>query len=108
MADKYLDSAMMFKALGDPKRIMILEMLSRGELCVCKILEKFDMAQSTLSHHMGLLSKSGFVIGRNEGKWTYYSLNPQGFKNAEQVIELLSQAKPKPSITKQEAKDGSI
>lgn len=108
MTDKYLDRAMIFKALGDPKRIMILEMLSRGELCVCKILEKFDMAQSTLSHHMSLLSKSGFVIGRNEGKWTYYSLNPEGFKKAEQVIELLSPNGPKLSVSIPEAQDGSI
>lgn len=108
MADKYLDRAMIFKALGDPKRIMIIEMLSKGELCVCKILEKFDMAQSTLSHHMGLLSKSGFVIGRNEGKWTYYSLNPQGFKKAEQVIEHLSPNKPKLIVTNPDAQDGSL
>ena len=55
-----------FKALGDPKRAMIVDMLSCGELCACKILEKFDMSQSTLSHHMKILCECGLVVGRNE------------------------------------------
>lgn len=66
---------MVFKALGDPKRAMIVDMLSCGELCACKILEKFEMSQSTLSHHMKLLCESGLVNAKCEGKWTHYSLN---------------------------------
>lgn len=44
-----------FKALGDPKRAMIVDMLSCGELCACMILEKFEMSQSTLSPHEDLV-----------------------------------------------------
>ena len=64
-----------FKALGDPKRAMIVDMLSCEELCACKILEEFEMSQSTLSHHMKVLCQCGLVTGREEGKWTYYSLD---------------------------------
>lgn len=64
-----------FKALGDPKRAMIVDMLSCGEFCACMILEKFEMSQSTLSHHMKILCECGLVKGREQGKWTYYSLN---------------------------------
>ena len=73
--DNYLEYIKVFKALGDPKRAMIVDMLSCGELCACMILEKFEMSQSTLSHHMKLLCDCGLIKGRNEGKWTYYSLN---------------------------------
>ena len=73
--DDYLEYTAVFKALGDPKRAMILDMLSCGELCACKILEKFEISQSTLSHHMKLLCACGLVKGREQGKWTYYSLD---------------------------------
>ena len=73
--ENYTECTKVFKALGDPKRTMIVDMLSCGELCACMILEKFQMSQSTLSHHMKLLCDCGLVKGRNEGKWTYYSLD---------------------------------
>lgn len=95
MKDNYTYSSKIFKALSDPKRIMILEVLQNGELCACKILERFDMAQSTLSHHMKLLQESGFVKGRSEGKWVHYSLDPDGFKIAKKMITELSTTKNK-------------
>lgn len=95
MKDNYTYSSKIFKALSDPKRIMILEVLQNGELCACKILERFDMAQSTLSHHMKLLQESGFVKGRSEGKWVHYSLDPDGFKIAKKMIIELSTTKNK-------------
>ncbi|MGF7143230.1 ArsR family transcriptional regulator [Anaerotaenia torta] len=73
--EKYLEYTKVFKALSDPKRAMIVDMLSCGELCACMILEKFEMSQSTLSHHMKLLCECGLVKGREQGKWTYYSLD---------------------------------
>ena len=73
--DEYLDDAKVFKALGEPKRVMIVDMLSCGELCACMILQKFKMSQSTLSHHMKFLCESGLVKSSEKGKWTYYSLN---------------------------------
>ena len=73
--EKYLEYTKVFKALGEPKRAMIVNMLSCGELCACKILEKFEMSQSTLSHHMKILCGCGLVRSREEGKWTYYSLD---------------------------------
>jgi ArsR family transcriptional regulator len=71
----YLENTKVFKALGDPKRAMIVDMLSCGELCVCMILEQFKISQSTLSYHMKFLCDCGLVRGRTEGKWTYYSLD---------------------------------
>lgn len=73
--NNYLEYAKIFKALSDPKRLQIIDMISDGELCACKILEAFQITQPTLSHDMKILSDAGLVIPRKEGKWTHYSLN---------------------------------
>lgn len=72
---KYSQNINHFKALSDENRLMIIDMLSCGELCACEILEKFKITQPTLSHHMKILCSCGLVNARKEGKWTYYSLN---------------------------------
>ena len=82
-----------FKALGDPKRVMIVDMLSCDELCACKILEKFKISQSTLSHHMKLLCDSGIVTGRSEGKWTYYSLDAEAVGSTKQFLDAVTSDK---------------
>ena len=75
MNKTYVDYAVLFKALSDPNRVMIMDMLSCGELCACVILEKFNITQPTLSHHMKTLCECKLVNGRKDGKWIYYSLN---------------------------------
>lgn len=86
-----LENTKVFKALGDVKRAMIVDMLSCGELCACQILEKFEMSQSTLSHHMKLLCESGIVKSREEGKWTYYSLDAEVIERTKQFfIDIVS------------------
>lgn len=77
MTDNYKKYAQQFKALSDPNRLMILDILSCGELCACVILEKFNITQPTLSHHMKTLCDTGLVCGRKVGKWIYYSLNQE-------------------------------
>lgn len=71
----YVEYAKIFKVFADPKRLKIIDMLSDGELCACKILEEFQITQPTLSHDMKLLTDIDLVIPRKEGKWTHYSLN---------------------------------
>ncbi|CAB1255873.1 Arsenical resistance operon repressor [Ruminococcaceae bacterium BL-6] len=91
--EDYLQDTKVFKALGDPKRAMIVDMLSCGELCACMILEKFEMCQSTLSHHMKLLCECGLVNARNEGKWTYYSLNKDTVDRAKRFLCAITSGK---------------
>ncbi|MFA9379510.1 MAG: ArsR/SmtB family transcription factor [Acetanaerobacterium sp.] len=90
MEQSYVQNARIFKALGDPRRAMIVDMLSCGELCACRILEQFEMSQSTLSHHMKLLCECGLVKAREEGKWTYYSLNEQTAATAGQFLRAIT------------------
>lgn len=75
MEQRYLRNAKVLKALSDPKRLRIVDMLSCGELCACKILEEFHITQPTLSHDMKVLMDAGVVNARPEGKWTYYYLD---------------------------------
>ena len=74
---KEMDVALVCKALGDSNRLEIVKMISDGEKCGCKILEKFSITQPTLSHHMKILVDSGLVNDRKEGKWHYYSVNKE-------------------------------
>ena len=76
--DEYVQ---ILKALGDDIRFQIFEMLRNGTLCACKIQEKFDITQPTLSHHMKILCDSGIVLAEREGKWVYYSLNCEKLNN---------------------------
>lgn len=69
------DAALICRALGDENRMQIVQMLTDGEKCACKLLEKFEITQPTLSHHMKILCECGLVEVRKEGKWSHYSLN---------------------------------
>ena len=71
----YGEYSKIFKAFSDPKRLKIVDMLSNGELCACKILEEFNITQPTLSHDMKILLETGVVRSRKVGKWTHYELN---------------------------------
>ena len=71
----YVEKSALFKALGDPTRLEIVDMVACGELCACKIFEKFDITQPSLSHHMKILCDCGLVSARKDGKWTCYSLD---------------------------------
>ena len=70
-----IDVSLICKALSDSNRLQIVTMLSDGEKCACKLLEKFEITQPTLSHHMRILCECGLVNTRKEGKWSHYSLN---------------------------------
>ena len=74
MEQSYKDLGKILKAISDPKRLKIVDMLSCGELCACRILEAFHITQPTLSHDMRVLIEANVVIDRRDGKNTYYSL----------------------------------
>lgn len=75
MEDRFEINSRVFKALSDSNRLRIMDLLSDGEKCACEILKGFDISQSTLSHHMKILSECGLVKCRKEGTWNHYSLN---------------------------------
>ncbi|MDO4170973.1 MAG: metalloregulator ArsR/SmtB family transcription factor [Lachnospiraceae bacterium] len=80
MEQKYIDASKVLKAISDPKRLKIVDMLSCEELCACNILEAFHITQPTLSHDMKVLNEVKVVLDRREGKNIYYSLNKEYLK----------------------------
>lgn len=85
-----IDVAVICKALSDSNRLQIIQMLSGGEKCGCKLLEAFEITQPTLSHHMKILCECGLVNDRKEGKWHYYSINCETLNEFRQFIETMS------------------
>ncbi|MBW7570600.1 MULTISPECIES: ArsR/SmtB family transcription factor [Succinivibrio] len=67
------------KALSDQNRLKIIELLSDGEKCACRLLEELNITQPTLSHHMKLLTDLELVNYRKSGKWQHYSINTAVF-----------------------------
>ena len=93
MYEKYKDYSKLFKALSDSNRLMIVDMLSCGELCACVILEKFQITQPTLSHHMKTLCECKLVDCRKEGKWMYYSLNKDTVQELREIVKIVTTKK---------------
>lgn len=82
-------TAVVFKAFCDENRIRILQLLQEGEKCACELLEKMNITQPTLSHHMKILCDSGIVAGRKDGKWMHYSISEEGVEYARACLDML-------------------
>lgn len=90
---QYAEKAEIFKVLSDSNRLQIIDMLSCGEMCVCKILEKFDITQPTLSHHLKVLADNGIVTSRKEANWIHYKLNDEKMKEITEFLQFISNDK---------------
>lgn len=73
--ESLLKLAELFKILGDPTRLKIVEILLENEMCVNHIVETMGMGQSAISHQLRVLRQARLVTYRKEGKTAYYSLN---------------------------------
>lgn len=93
MKYSYAEYVPLMKALSDETRLKIVDMLSCGEMCACKILENFNITQPTLSYHMKILTDSSLVNAKREGAWMRYSLNKEKNDALRQFIEELTTSK---------------
>ncbi len=89
MEIRYQKMAKAFRALSDPKRVKIVDMLSCGEMCACVLLKAFEITQPTLAHDMKVLTDAELVVSRREGKRTMYSLNWTTLKRMSKIMENL-------------------
>ena len=80
------------KALSDPNRLLIIQLLTYGEQCGCELLDQMQITQPTLSHHMKTLEDCGLVSSRKKGKWNYYSLNWDQWTAFRDYIESIQNA----------------
>jgi ArsR family transcriptional regulator len=66
------------KALGDPVRLQLVDVLRKhaGKVCVCELVPLFDLSQPTVSHHLKVLRDAGIVGSERQGLWAYYYVIP--------------------------------
>lgn len=72
-------TAAVFKALGDPARVRIVNMLATRDepVCACEFHPALGLSQATASHHLKKLTEAGLLDREQRGKWAYFSLNPE-------------------------------
>lgn len=73
IAPRLRDLPSVFKALSDPTRLRLLNLLLEGEVCVCFLCEAMKLVQPKVSRHLAYLKRAGLVTSRREGKWMYYA-----------------------------------
>jgi ArsR family transcriptional regulator len=84
-------SVTLFHALSDETRLVLLERLTGGEQCVCELTDAMKASQSRLSFHLKVLKDAGLIRDRREGRWMYYSIDPDAIEELETVIDTLKQ-----------------
>lgn len=94
IAVNFEEAARLFHALSEPTRLRILEYLKDGEQCVCELTEAFNTGQSRLSFHLRVLKEAGLINDRPEGRWMYYSVNPDAIKELASLVTALKESQP--------------
>src|SRR5579871_1757439 len=80
--DRAVRMAQVAKALGDPVRLQLVDVLRKhaGKVCVCELVPLFDLSQPTVSHHLKVLREAGIVASERQGLWAYYYVIPDALK----------------------------
>ena len=87
--DEATATAELFKALADPARVRIVNLLASGEpVCACNLNEPVGLSQPTVSHHLKKLVEAGLLDREQRGKWAYFSLRPQAVEKLAAVADL--------------------
>jgi len=88
--DEAQASAQLFKALADPARVKIVNLIATadGPVCVCELVEPLGLAQPTVSHHLKKLTEAGLLTRERRGTWAYYSIHPEAVAQLRALVEL--------------------
>lgn len=86
-------AAALFRALADPTRLAILRCVAEaGEECVCNLTDALESGQSRLSFHLRTLKDAGLLLDRRQGRWIYYSLNPEAVADVRRLLTSVTRA----------------
>jgi ArsR family transcriptional regulator len=80
--DQAVRMASIAKALGDPVRLQLVDVLRKhaGRVCVCELVPLFELSQPTVSHHLKVLREAGVVGSERQGLWAYYYVIPDALE----------------------------
>jgi ArsR family transcriptional regulator len=93
-----------FKALSDPTRLRLLNLLCEGEVCVCFLSEALKLVQPTVSRHLAYLKRAGLVSARREGQWIHYGWARLKDPTARALMEALRDGMTKDEESRRERK----
>ena len=87
-------TAELFRALADPARVRVLNLLATTEepVCVCNLIEPLGLSQPTVSHHLKKLVDAGLLDREQRGKWAYFSIRPDAAARLVGVVDLTKEA----------------
>jgi ArsR family transcriptional regulator len=82
-------TAALFRALGDPTRVKIVNALSQSDepVCVCELVPALSVSQPTVSHHLKKLTDAGLLEREERGKWAFYSLSGEAVERLASLVE---------------------
>jgi ArsR family transcriptional regulator len=88
--DEAAATATLFKALGDPARVKIVNLLATRDaaVCACEFEPALGLAQATVSHHLKKLTDAGLLHREQRGKWAYFSLDPTALARVAALVQL--------------------
>jgi len=95
--DPTATTAAVLKALAEPLRWRIVELLATEELCVCHLVEELDVPQPLVSHHLRVLRELGMVSTEKFRYWTYYRLDPGALAPLAERLGALVAGAPEPA-----------
>jgi ArsR family transcriptional regulator, arsenate/arsenite/antimonite-responsive transcriptional repressor len=83
-----------FRALGEPTRLEVFRLIAAQStpICVCDVVDRFDVQQPTISHHLKVLREAGLVTVSRRGVWAYYAPSPRGLAVLRQALAALEPA----------------
>jgi ArsR family transcriptional regulator len=83
------DLARSLKAIADPARLRLISIIAASEdqeACVCDLTDALDIGQPTVSHHLKVLTDSGFITRSKRGTWAYYKLVPGALDSLSRLL----------------------
>jgi ArsR family transcriptional regulator len=83
-------AARLFHALSDPTRLRLLQILRRGERCVCDLQVSAEAAQSRVSFHLKVLKEAGLILDRRDGRWVHYRIATEALADVEAALAALT------------------
>ena len=88
--DEAQATARLFKALSDPARVRIVNLLARSDdpVCACELTPALGLSQPTVSHHLKKLTEAGLIEREQRGKWAYFSLDADALAQLEGIVRI--------------------